>query len=589
VGEHLATRSTMKPNTDALKKKFREGHHAQAIAECETLSQQYPLNHEIKRLCAMMHALVKNYSRALELLHQIRDPDKEDADVLFNIGLCERELKNFKGAGLYFKIYTDSFPNNPDGWASLAECKFQSSEFDEGIRLADRAIQLDASSLAAWTVRGNCQKSIGQFENALASYKKANQIQPAVEAYLNAGLIFAQINKPAEAIDSFTAAIKLAPNQARLRVTRGDAFQGLGKIQEAVADYKAALALTPADGETLKKATLCLLESGQGDEAIELCRSILKVHPDNLTAKLGAEWVLSQLVPLWHVPMMNEPERNQAFHDGLQSVVTAEKIVFEIGTGSGLLAMMAAKLGAKKVFTCEAVGLIAGTARKIIQRNNYQDRITVLAKPSHAVQLDKDLPVKADILVHEIFSSELLGEHVLPAIEDAKERLLKPGGEILPSSASIMIALVSGDELGKNLHVGESFGFDLREFNAIHPKKRPLYREDLAPVLMSDDIEAFRFDFCKESKFPAQRKRIEVAANKGGTCYGVIQWIRIELGKDAQFENHPSRRRSVSNWQHTIYGFDQPIHLDEGSVVSITAMHDRARPWFELASLEQSR
>jgi type II protein arginine methyltransferase len=567
-----------------LKRKFREGHHAEAIAECEALCQRDAANHEIKRLCAMMHALVQNYARSLELLHQIRNPDKESADVLFNIGVCERELKNFKNAEQFFKIYTDRFPNNSDGWASLAECKFQLHEFNEGIRLADRAIKLDSSLLAAWTVRGNCQKSVGQFENALASYKKANQIQPTVESRLNAGLIFVEINKPSEAIDSFTQAIKLAPNLAKLRVTRGDTFHAIGKVQEAVADYKAALTLAPADDETLKKATLCLLESGQGHQAIELCRDILRIHPDMLTAKLGAEWVLSQLVPIWHIPMMNEPERNQAFYDGLESVVTPDKIVFEIGTGSGLVAMMAAKLGAKKVFTCEAVGLIADTARKIIERNHYQDGITVLAKPSQAIQLDMDLPVKADILVHEIFSSELLGENVLPAIEDAKARLLKPDGEVLPSSASIMIALVSGDDLGKNLHVDQSFGFDLRDFNAIHPKRRPLYREDLAPVLMSDDVEAFRFDFSSESTFPAERKAIDITTSKGGLCYGVIQWIRIELGKGVRFENHPSRRRPVSNWQHTIYGFDEPIHLNQGSVVSVVAMHDRSRPWFELAS-----
>ncbi|MDB5947471.1 MAG: hypothetical protein JWQ33_2497 [Ramlibacter sp.] len=573
----------MKPDIDALKKRFREGHHAQAIAECEALCGRDTANHAIKRLCATMHALVRNYARALELLQQIRNPGQENADILFNIGVCERELKNFESAAQYFRIYTDEFPESPDGWASLAECKFQLNAFDEGISLADRAIRLDPASLPAWTVRGNCQKSLGQFDDALASYRKANQIEPAGESCFNAGLIFIEIGKPVEAIDSFNQAIRLAPDLARLRVARGDTFQSLGKVQEAVADYKAALTLSPGDAETLKKATVCLLESGQGEQAIELCQDILKVHPDNLTAKLGTEWILSQLVPLWHVPMMNEPERNQAFYDGLGSLVTPDKVVFEIGTGSGLLAMMAARLGAGKVFTCEAVGLIADTARKIIERNHYQHQITVLAKPSHAVQLEQDLPARADILVHEIFSSELLGEHVLPAIEDAKARLLKPGGEVLPSSASIMIALVSGDELGKNLYVDESFGFDLREFNAIHPKKRPLYREDLAPVLLSDDVEAFRFDFRAESTFPAEKKTIGITARKGGLCYGVIQWIRIELGPAARFENHPSRRRPVSNWQHTIYGFDKPIDLSEGAVVLVNAMHDRSRPWFELA------
>ncbi|MES1265934.1 MAG: 50S ribosomal protein L11 methyltransferase, partial [Variovorax sp.] len=272
-----------------------------------------------------------------------------------------------------------------------------------------------------------------------------------------------------------------------------------------------------------------------------------------------------------------------AYHEGLKSVVTPDKLVFEIGTGSGLLAMMAAKLGARKVVTCEAVRLVADTASKIIERNGLQDRIEVLAKPSYAVQLEKDLPAKADILVHEIFSSELLGEHVLPAIEDAKARLLKPGGEILPSAASIMIALVGGDELGRELHVEEAFGFDLRLFNAIHPKKHPIHREDLPRILLSGDIEAFRFDFRKESSFPAENKRLALTAVQGGLCYGVIQWIRFELGAGIVFENHPTRRRPVANWQQTIYRFDEPLQLEEGAVVAVDAMHDRSRPWFDLA------
>ena len=146
-----------------------------------------------------------------------------------------------------------------------------------------------------------------------------------------------------------------------------------------------------------------------------------------------------------------------------------------------------------------------------------------------------------------------------------------------------MIAQVGGEEIGKNLHVEQAFGFDLREFNSIHPKKRPLYREDLQPLLMSGDVEAFRFDFQNDSTFPAEKKRIDMAASKAGRCYGVIQWIRIELGEGARFENHPSERRPVSNWQHTIYGFDEPLQLNEGAVVTIAAMHDRSRPWFTLA------
>jgi tetratricopeptide (TPR) repeat protein len=510
----------MSSTTDALKRTFRQGRHAEALSQCEAECALHPQDRELKRLCATMHVMTASYPRALELLRELRDPTHEDADLLFNIGNCEKELKDFRAAAASFTTYTEAFPGDAGGWANLADCKFQLDDFEEGARVAARAVQLDAA---------------------------------------------------------------LGPELAKARIARGDVLQNAGKLQEAAADYQAALALTPADGATLKKATVCLLESNRGPEAIQLCRDVMKADPDNLTARLGAEWLLTQLVPIWHIPMMNEQERNQAFHAGLQAAVTPEKTVFEIGTGSGILAMMAARLGAKQVVTCEAVSLVAETAAKIVARNGFQDRVKVLSKPSHAVQLGKDLPAKADILLHEVFSSELLGEHVLPAIEDAKARLLKPGGLVLPSAASIMIALVGGDELGKNLHVGESFGFDLSDFNAIHPKKRPLYREDLEPVLLSAEVEAFRFDFMKQSSFPAERKTIEVKVTQPARCYGLIQWIRIELGAGVVFENHPSRRKAVSNWQHTIYGFDEPLELQQGSIVRIAAWHDRSRPWFELA------
>ncbi len=186
--------------------------------------------------------------------------------------------------------------------------------------------------------------------------------------------------------------------------------------------------------------------------------------------------------------MMNEAERNQVYLDGLERVVTPQTSVFEIGTGSGLPAMMAARLRARSVHTCEAVPLIAQTATTIVSNNGLADRITILPEASHWVRLGADLPARADVLVHEVFSSELLGEVLLPAIEDAKARLISPGGVMLPAAASLMIALVGGDALGQHLHVDKAFGFDLSAFNAIRPTKVPLNREDLFSVLLSDDI-----------------------------------------------------------------------------------------------------
>jgi len=508
-------------NLDPLRQQFRQGRHAEAIAACEAAIQQEPGNRPARRLCAMMHALTRNHERALELFQGLQEPGKADGELLFNIGNCQKELQRDEAAAATFAAYTEAFPADATGWANRAECRFRLGDFAEGNRLAAQALKLDAS---------------------------------------------------------------LAPELAASRIRRGDALLATGRREEAAADYQAALAMQPRDDATLKKATSCLLEVNRAEDAIQLCRDVLRADPGNLTAKLGAEWLLSKMVPLWHVPMMNEQVRNKAYHDGLQATVKPGQTVLEIGTGSGLLAMMAAKLGAAKVTTCEAVPLVAQTAQQIVARNGYQQQVTVIAKPSHELQVGADVPDRADLLVHEIFSSELLGENVLGAIEDAKARLLKPGATVMPAAASLMIALVGGDALGRNVHVADSFGFDLGAFNAIQPRKRPLYREDLAPELLSEAAEAFRFDFAGRSSFPPEKKRIRLKATAPGTCYGVLQWIRIELAPGVVFENHPSVRSDVSNWQHTVYVFEEPVQLASGTQLEIAASHDRTRPWFERAA-----
>ena len=203
--------------------------------------------------------------------------------------------------------------------------------------------------------------------------------------------------------------------------------------------------------------------------------------------------------------------------------MTPATVVFEIGTGSGLAGHDGGQTRRERVYACESVDLIAKTARRIVERNGLGNGITILAKPSHEVELGVDLPERADALLHEIFSSDLLSEGVLPAIEDAKQRLLHPQARVVPSASSVMIALVGGDDLGANLRVEDSFGFDLSDFNAITARQRWLYREDLATVLMSDELEAFRFDFQNEASFPPETKTIEITATTRGLCHGFIQ------------------------------------------------------------------
>jgi len=284
--------------------------------------------------------------------------------------------------------------------------------------------------------------------------------------------------------------------------------------------------------------------------------------------------------------MINDKDRNNFYLSALKSVIKTNSSVLEIGTGSGLLSMMAANLGAHEINTCETNSIMAATARQIIADNKLGEKINVIQKKSTDIEIGIDINKPADILVAEIFSSNLLSEDVLPSLEDAKQRLISKKAKIIPEYGSIMIALFGGEDIGKNIYTEKFENIKLKKFNSIVAKKYILHRQDLKINLMSNTFEAFRFDFVNKNNFPSENKKIEIEATKGGRSYGIIQWIKMEMSDGLKHENHPSNLTSVSGWQKILYVFDDPIELSIGQRITIAAKHERNIAWFFLEKIQ---
>jgi predicted RNA methylase len=437
---------------------------------------------------------------------------------------------------------------------------------------------------------GLAAKQKGDHETAIKLINKSLLIKPDyVEAHVNLGATLQEQNKLTAAADSYRKAISLRPGYAEVHSNLGVVLREEGKLNEAADSFLQAIKLKPEFSEAFNNLDAVLKEMSEPADALTYYRKVLEISPTLLAAQQGTYLALSRIVPEWHVPMLNEQKRNQAYFDALKSAITPKSRVFEIGTGSGLLSMMAAKLGAKQVTTCESVPLIAQTAQSIVADNGFEKSIKVIAKKSVDIKVGEDIAEQADILVSEIFSSELLGEHVLPSIEDAKRRLLKPGGRVIPAAGHIMIALFSGDDMRRNLMVDDSFGFNLQPFNAVVSKKRMIARNDLNIAMLSDGIDAFSFDFEHDDFFPGQNKTLNIPVKTSGRCYGIIQWIRLQMDKDVVFENHPEEKSPVSNWQQCAYLFNEPVELKRGQIAVISALHNRAVPWFFLEKIKAAK
>ena len=140
---------------------------------------------------------------------------------------------------------------------------------------------------------------------------------------------------------------------------------------------------------------------------------------------------------LWiHRLMLRDEVRTGTFKEAiLQSVVEGD-VVLDIGSGSGILSILAAKAGAMKVYAVEKTG-IANFARELIEKNGLKDCVKIFEDNIENISL----PQKVDVIVSEWMGGFAVDENLLSPLLTARDRWLKPEGKILPHHVTSWMAL----------------------------------------------------------------------------------------------------------------------------------------------------
>jgi type II protein arginine methyltransferase len=362
----------------------------------------------------------------------------------------------------------------------------------------------------------------------------------------------------------------------------GAVLKTLGDAAGAAAAYRSALALDPNYADALNNLGVIYRMQGEPAKAIEVFRRAVKLKPELAEARKNLRTAYNDLVPAWHFAMINDKARNDAYQAAITRLVRGKRVL-EIGTGTGLLAMMAARAGAKSVTTCEAVAPIADTAREIIALNGLQDRITVIARHSTDLAVGRGLAERAEVLITETFSSDLLSEGVLQTIEHAYQQLLTTDGIVIPRAAAARAYLIGGAEIEGMLFAGPLNGFDLSPFNEFAPPLLATSLSSVAHDVLSDDFELFKFDLRAKS-FPMENRVLDVRATKSGVAAGLVQWIHLDLDGVTQYENRPSSGpHAESHWTQILHRFPRPLSVEAGRTMRLAVQHNRQQISIDLA------
>ncbi|KAF7365651.1 Protein arginine N-methyltransferase 3 [Mycena venus] len=138
-----------------------------------------------------------------------------------------------------------------------------------------------------------------------------------------------------------------------------------------------------------------------------------------------------------------------------------DAIVLDVGCGTGILSLFAAKSGAKRVFAVDASD-IAEKAEKIVKANGLEDIITVIRGKVEDITLPDGVQ-KVDVIISEWMGYALLYESMLDSVLKARDRFLKPEGVMAPSQSKMMLALCDASEVSKERvdFWNDVYGFDL--------------------------------------------------------------------------------------------------------------------------------
>jgi len=261
--------------------------------------------------------------------------------------------------------------------------------------------------------------------------------------------------------------------------------------------------------------------------------------------------------------MIADRVRGDAYARAIAATVRPDDIVVDLGTGTGIFAVLACRAGARRVYAIEPSGIIE-VAREIAAANGCLDRIEFLQSDARRVELNE----KANVLVTDLRGTIPFFTSSLDALIDARKRFLADGGVLIPRSDVIVAALVESPEAyavhDRPWSAGWE-GIDLtpaRRLAINGMRKRMIELREL--ISEPANVVAIDYETIATTDFEAT---IELGATRDGTAHGFALWFDTQLACGIGFSNAPGSEATI--YGRSFVPFESPVDLRQGDAIVI--------------------
>jgi len=244
-----------------------------------------------------------------------------------------------------------------------------------------------------------------------------------------------------------------------------------------------------------------------------------------------------------------------------------DKIVLDVGCGTGILSMFAARAGAKKVFGVDYSDIVY-QAQQIVKDNGLEDVVTLLKGKVEEIELPG--VDKVDIIISEWMGYCLLYESMLPTVLFARDKWLKPDGVILPDKANIyLVAIEDADYKDDKINFWDNVeGFDMSCI------KKSAIQEPLVDVVDPKQIissvsrlSAIDINTVKTEELNF-KSPFRMVATRDDFCHAFVAYFDIDFArchKRITFSTSPAAQ--YTHWKQTVFYLNETLSIKKGEEI----------------------
>jgi protein arginine N-methyltransferase 1 len=262
--------------------------------------------------------------------------------------------------------------------------------------------------------------------------------------------------------------------------------------------------------------------------------------------------------------MLSDPVRMTAYAQALREALAAcpDAFVLDIGTGTGVMALLACRLGARRVYAVEPLDTIE-VGRRAAADNGLAERIHFIQGLSTAISL----PQPVDIVVSDLRGMLPLKAGHLEAITDARRRHLRPGGRLLPERDRLVAAPIRADRRHQALvqpwgasrwHLDLSAGRELATGQVL--KHRASAGDLVAPPQTWTQLDYFVIE--NGPLVGSLNWTVETPA----TAHGIAMWFETVIASSIGFATGPADPPTV--YGQAFFPWPSAVTLEAGDRIT---------------------